>query len=428
MLNYSFQEISTTKMGSPITASNKIITNNTPPMKTRLWADIEIDMAELKDNAIFSSISGNTKLKGRIPLTLGAEDYPFPKIPDSLMTEDNWLKDWLLSSGLIRKGDTGEEILSKAKDYCLGSIYFVPQAEPGSEEMKVYMKFFALSCLLDDIIEETNILGRNKQTSFKMPELGADVIMGKYEKIEDLPDSYPTILPVMKASFLASQKAREVIPTFKTHMGHFVRKMSQTLSSMGLFQLEDREKEGNISESTFRYLRRYEAGIEPFIELAALVLGLDLTQETRDHLLVRRALDLASSIAAHVNDLLGIKRDLRKGEGYNLVLFKANYLNITLEAAFGQVVEVVTRDTEDFILTCKRLRSLFDKNMKLNKFLRIAEQLVDGHLYWYTKIKRYGELAISVVREEVPVGVGKKVKYLQTEKVRNALANMQLWN
>jgi hypothetical protein len=331
----------------------------------------------------------------------------------------------------MRREEQGSDVLKKAKDLCLGSTFFVPRADFSSPQMRAYMKFFVVSLLIDDIAEETNILGRNKNATFQMVKLGADILLDKYKNLDDLPEIAPVLMPLMKAIFLAATEARDFIPCFRGDLT-FVRMMGEAAGATGHFQLEDKEKTGNLSEATFRYLRRYEAATDPFIHLAALVLGeAGLGQDLRENLLFRRALDLASSIAAHVNDLLGLKRDIQEGSGYNLVLFKVSRYGVTLEEGFAQVVDIVRQDTEDFILVSSRLRSIFDKNMKLHKYLRIAEQLVDGHLYWYSKVHRYGELvSINIVEDETRPDPEKKIPYInmESQQITQAISDMKLRN
>jgi len=58
-----------------------------------------------------------------------------------------WLNYWLISSGTIRGGDAGEDILDGARDSAFGIVFIVPQAIPDSELRRGIMKFFAIGLI-----------------------------------------------------------------------------------------------------------------------------------------------------------------------------------------------------------------------------------------------------------------------------------------
>ena len=277
-------------------------------------------------------------LTAELPFLLPKSTYKFPDL-DRLFGNNGknqeWLVEWLKEAGVIRRWNTGKDILEKTRDSVAGAAFFVPNLDPLSEAMQIYAAFFVESILLDDVIEARNILGREGVKGLKFTNTGSEIIQGKYKTMEELPGNYPALTSFLRSCFLASQKARNLFPEWTYNCQYFAASSNETMEAMALLQIEDSlQLERNLPEATFEYLRYYEAGIETFIELAALVSELYISDAIRRTLYFRHAMSLARSIATKVNDLIGVQRDLRTQEGFSIILYNVRQKNIPLATAY----------------------------------------------------------------------------------------------
>jgi hypothetical protein len=286
--------------------------------------------------------------------------------------------------------------MERAKAMATGSALFIPDVTPTSPRMHIYTYFFALAVFMDDLVEGKNLLGREKEKGLQIANLGGEVIQGKFATFEDLPEVYPIVKPIFKALFIASTEARECIDGFDRDCRDFVKATNESFVGMALMQLEDTlEDTLPLPEEYFKFLRRHDAGCEAFIELAALIVGITLPDSMKQNIIFRRVIDLACTITAYVNDLFGVRTDVEKGEGFSLVMFKAK--TMPLAEAFQQVNLVVQEQTANLIALAGRLRALYPKNKRLDKYLRVIEHLVDGHVHYCTYNRKYGNVQVNWV-------------------------------
>ena len=353
-----------------------------------------------------------TKLSVEIPFVLPAGKYPVPNIKEYESSPQAWLEEWLLESGFLKEDDTEEKkksISAKALECCLGSIHFIPTVKMDSEKLRVHMKFFALSSLMLTLFtnsEERPPLSKGDLQKLDGIAIGSDIIEGRLKTSKDIPEGTP-IPPEFKlivdSFFTIAADARKYVFDFSRLCKPFARKADETFTGIAQLILDECCPElGKLPPELFCYFHKFSSGVEPLIELAALVDGISLGESVRENLLFKRALELCSEIIDQTSDIFSLRQDIQDGvEKKNIIIYNVNELGISLSESLDNVSKDLTREIQVFISICHRLRLLNEKNKRLDKFLSVLENYIDGNLIWlsqrmFSKLESISELNTNI--------------------------------
>jgi hypothetical protein len=378
----------------------------TPKPKESVWAEIS-----------FKDVKGQT-LQGQIPLTCAPGIYKSPDL-EKLKTEKvDWFKDWLIESGFTLQGDQGEALWKRAYDMYSMAALMAPDLPPTSPKLPVLVYFLAMADLKDDLPEMKNVIAKQKDKALQIGLIGGEILTGKFKSMDDLPPVYPEIAPVLKSLLLASAKAREIIPDFLANCKNFVRTTDESFIGLAIAALDyimpDEER---LPEDSFIYLHKFSCGVESFFELATLLVGITLPDSMRTNILFRRVMELATMILGTSKDLFMIRPDAAKDYGMNRIIVKSKAQKIPLKQAFDGVIRELNDYTVNFIAGCERLRILYPKNKRLDKFLSVIEKLLDGHMYFQATNKKYGGVDVKFTQKQGAAGASKP---LQSDAVRSS--------
>jgi hypothetical protein len=122
-------------------------------------SDIKFVHFELKN------VSGDdgVVLRGRIPMMKPPESYKLVE-PEHLQAGVKFVEDWMLEEKLVRKHEAEKRAKSReiAQDLIILSVSCFPEEDPMDERLMLGVTAIQLIFVIDDIIEETNLLGRNQ--------------------------------------------------------------------------------------------------------------------------------------------------------------------------------------------------------------------------------------------------------------------------
>jgi len=341
------------------------------------------------------------------------------KRPDleKLKTESTeWFKEWLTSAGFTLQGDKGEVLMNRVQDIWGETALLVPDVDPTNPKMKILTYFLAMAELKDDLPEMKSTIAAQKEKALQIGLIGGEIIQGKIKSMDDLPPVYPEVTPVFKALFLAAARARENIPDFLSNCKYFVKTTDESFIGLALAALDSiMEDWERLPEDSFLHLHRYESGLETFFELGALIVGITLPDSMRTNILFSRVMELAAKIYTLQKDLFKVRPDLAKDHPMSLINFKSK--KVPLKQAFDETVKLINDHTINFIAACERLRILYPKNKRLDKFLSGVENVIDGHIYYSARNKKYGDVEVKFLQKQ---GVTGEYKPLQSDAVRSS--------
>jgi hypothetical protein len=151
------------------------------------------------------------------------------------------------------------------------------------------------------------------------------------------------------------------------------------------------------SDETYRMLRARDGGFYTVLEMILLVRGVQLPRKVRKNILFNVIVDNAAGSLSLVNDLMGLRKEIRDKEIDNLVIRKVEVEKVSLALAFAQVNELVVKQRNDVALACDKLATEFPEDEDVPLFIDVVKSFLDGHVYFSVYGKRYGDIGITIV-------------------------------
>ncbi len=348
---------------------------------------VEFDLGSVE------SEEGTVHLKGHV-LCL----QPFGLYPNIDKENINHMEQeciqWAQDIKLIKKGEKYYEKFSKSKFANL-TAHFIPDIELKDTKAYLYiiMFIFAFDDVLDNMVNylpEYGTLNYNKLIDIVQSFI--NILAGKYKSIVDVPRlAFPLYEPLCRALFAVEQLTRN------NHMNtfYFIKSMDNYLKAVVWEHTE--HDDITSSQETYMFRRRHTVAFPSTLELVFLMRRVQLSEEKRANLVVKRFLEATYNIIALTNDIFSLRKELASHELENLVIIKRKeYEN--LQQAFDYVLHFLNSEISEAIRLGNKLKKIFPDDDQMSEFVLTVKNYLDGHLYWYGDSARYGDLQFTIKR------------------------------
>ncbi|PRQ08895.1 terpene synthase family protein [Enhygromyxa salina] len=137
----------------------------------------------------------------------------------------------------------------------------------------------------------------------------------------------------------------------------------------------------------YQRIRRLNSCIPPFFVMSEIARGDRLPAGSLIRPDVQRLTALAVDLVAVTNDIIGLPRDLERGDTWTLCAVLAHHRGLSVEASLEHMVAQFHRDAEAFSELADRLMLSDPETMP--RYIPILQDLVAGHLAWTKDSPRY---------------------------------------
>jgi 5-epi-alpha-selinene synthase len=192
--------------------------------------------------------------------------------------------------------------------------------------------------------------------------------------------------PVASAMMNLRQRLLELAPP-----GHFARFADPLEELFEGFVTEARNRERARIPDVASYLRLREVtvGVKTVFELADLLDGFNLPNETRAHPALRLLATRASNIVGCANDLFTYEKEILSGEIHNLVVVLMNEHGLTISEAVEQAVKLHDNEVRSFVQEAEQLPSFHPIDADVRSYVEMLQRWIRGHLDWAYENGRY---------------------------------------
>lgn len=279
---------------------------------------------------------------------------------------------WLLGHDLVRDADQERYLRT------IGLGRWFPCLLPRGETARVLLgsQLTAWFTMLDDQVAEKH--GRQGDLITLMRHLVHS------EDIARLPDAREEDAPLQRAFQDLCVRLREV-----TSPEQAVRLQACALQYyLGIAAETAYTVQGALpAVADYRRIRRLNSCIPPFFVLSEVARGERLPLGPLLRPDVQRLTALAVDLVAVVNDIIGLPRDLARGDTWLLSRVLERDEGLDVQASLDRMLAQFHRDTDTFVALAARLRAADGED--LPRYITILEDLVAGHLAWTQRSPRY---------------------------------------
>lgn len=144
--------------------------------------------------------------------------------------------------------------------------------------------------------------------------------------------------------------------------------------------------------ATYIEMRHIVFGINLFLDLILIADGIALPLEVLECPIVKRMSLAASNAMAWANDIFSLKREIKEGMVYNLVLILQHEYQISLEEALNRAVELHDAQVRNFIELSMQLPSFrAEINVNLQHYVLALRFWMRANLDWMMESRRYAK-------------------------------------
>ena len=178
------------------------------------------------------------------------------------------------------------------------------------------------------------------------------------------------------------EKAQTAIPGWDDLKEWFVEAEMKSYDANVLENILEVCGNSGLSTSTLKAFRADDGHVEGGIAFMAALQGVYISRRTRNTFLFRRLIESAQNIIVGINDVIGIRKDLRQEELNTLVLNPVRYNGVKLQDAWDTALEWIKEEKLEFLKICTAVRKAFPDDQNVQKLVRIVEVLEEGHIMW----------------------------------------------
>jgi len=144
--------------------------------------------------------------------------------------------------------------------------------------------------------------------------------------------------------------------------------------------------------ATYIEMRHVVFGINLFIDLIVIADGIVLPSEVLECSIVKRMSRAASNAMAWANDIFSLKKDIKEGMVYNLVLILQHEYQIPLEEALKRAVKLHDAQVRNFIELSAHLPSFrAEIDVNLQHYVLALRFWMRANLDWMMESRRYAK-------------------------------------
>ena len=211
--------------------------------------------------------------------------------------------------------------------------------------------------------------------------LHLNILNGEVTQVPDVVD-FPDGQELCRVWMSFIEKAKTVIPGWDDLKEWFVEAEIKSYDANVLENMLEVCGNSGLSPLTLKAFRRDDGHVEGGIAFLAALKGVSISRRTRNTFLFRRLIESAQNIVVGINDVIGIRKDLRQEELNTLVLNPVRYNGAKLQDAWENALDWIKEEKKDFFKICKAVRMAFQDDQNVQKLVRIIEVLEEGHVLW----------------------------------------------
>ena len=217
-------------------------------------------------------------------------------------------------------------------------------------------------------------------------ELYSSILNGETTCVPDVV-TFPYGNELCRAFLSFVEQANKSIPQWSDMKEWFVEAEITAYDANVLDNMVDACGNSGLSSLTLKAFRGDDGHVESVVAFIAALHGVSISRRIRNTFLFRRLIESLKNTVMGLNDVIGIRKDVRQNEVNTLVLSPVRYNGVKIQNAWNNAIEWLNREKMDFLRLCTALRKAYPNNQNLHKVVRICEIIEDGHFQWMFDLK-----------------------------------------
>lgn len=335
--------------------------------------------------------------KGILPFTLPPSLYQLPAIVGDTPSLNNIVESLAPKVKTVFPGLTEDELSEFIKDCTIATACLSPDHDIHEPGMRILSIYWLLGFAMDDIVDSRGEANRNLFISYKkfVKLWGWAVRSQKFisfivENFTDTPAAKLNSLTALTSYFLDELEAYNPELRKKLFSGPCVEAIFRSAGTK-IFQLETNSREVSLSFSAMRTIFRHINGMEAYAEYVSLCFGPKLTDTVRRDVLFHMMMESFSNICVNVNAIFGLGRDVEECNTMESpILFRVMDGQMTLNDSYQESLKIINGSYKDFKIFSDQICDVYPSDSSVNEYVRMLKYILDGSLYAYTHMNRYG--------------------------------------
>lgn len=267
-----------------------------------------------------------------------------------------------------------------------------------SELTIVSIALIVVSFDVDDMLEKDQGFGDLGSRAVVVISLIGNYLRGTATE-SDLPQVYPSLLPLKTAAKTAMARITELSPNYSETKEHFITALTNSLVSIAALQLIELNPQMKISKAVFKAINCKDAGAVLYLENLLNILGIRLPDEIRNLYLFHEAMNALDAMARWTNDIMSLGKDIQTNEQKSSILQKVDQGKMSMEEACAYVEKKGNQEIQNMLSTGRLLRCLYPDSEELDQFLLLYGQMIDVFGHRFSTKERYPDVSTSVSYE-----------------------------
>jgi hypothetical protein len=297
--------------------------------------------------------------------------------PDHVTIETETLQ-WSLSFKLITEGTKGY-LKSKAAQFSYLCSFSLNKSS--KEAVKIASELVAWLFERDDQLDQKeHVLGEKPDFVKQQDERNLEVLKGN---ISPETPSERALQDLRNQALKHNADLQTLIAQFRVYFqANWVEADRRYQHAQGL------DTSQFTTVNSYYEFRIFTSAVQVYYELVSRISNDSLTDEEKDHAVIRKLSNTSAYIIGVHNDLFSLGKELEEDYAENLVLIEMRQNNLTLKEALSKVILNVNQ----FVKEYKVLRDDFlskPGNEKYTGYIERMDQLIDGNIIFSLKSERY---------------------------------------
>lgn len=297
-----------------------------------------------------------------------------------------------------------DDFYEKVSDSIVGlTAFFAPELRFTDPGMRSLLYLLLICFIFDETMDvaveqglQNNAL--NREDINKAIKSFKDIFDGKYSEASAIAKiNFPSHKNICEIIFYFINFCTKNIDNYKNINSSFVTNMKEFFSCEAAARCEFNDAKKSKMNTLF--LRRVTMGGPILLEHKSILFGISIDKDIREDVMLKRFKKAAANAMAVTNDLMSLRKEINSNnnENDNIVLVSILAYNMPLLKAFMAANRFLNEEIEQVIYFGQKLTSAFPENEKLQKYILITKNAIDGHLRWYGSgvCSRYGNIKME---------------------------------